>query len=112
VLQPLQSNRDVRQADGCYPVKPGWADFVWEKIARATAAGHLGCSANFPTRDFRSVRTTLAAFRWCFQVLDLDSLEKQPGAMGLKIGVRIQADIFTELGIGSKRLEAPNYLLR
>jgi hypothetical protein len=41
-------------------VKAGWADIVWEKIARATAAGNLGCSAKIsPTQGLQEHETTL-----------------------------------------------------
>jgi hypothetical protein len=86
-------------------VKPGWADFFWEKIARATAAGHLGCSAKIcPTQGLQEHETTLC----CIYVGDFSSRPEvqrvllELEAMGLKIECGFKPDIFTELGIGSK----------
>jgi hypothetical protein len=86
-------------------VKPGWADFVWEKIARATAAGHLGCGAKIaPTQGLHEHETTLC----CIYVGDFSSRPEvqrvllELEAMGLKIKCGFKPDIFTELGIGSE----------
>jgi hypothetical protein len=86
-------------------VPPGWADFVWEKIARATAAGHLGCSAKIaPTQGLQEHEMALC----CIYVRDFSSRPEvqrvllQLEAMDLKIKCGFKPDIFTELGIESK----------
>jgi hypothetical protein len=86
-------------------VKPGWADFVWEKIARATAAGHLGCGAKIsPTQGLQEHETTLC----CIYVGDFSSRPEvqrvllELEAMGLKVNCGFKPGVFTELGIGSK----------
>ena len=86
-------------------VRPGWADFVWEKIARATAAGHLGCGAKIaPTQGLLEHETTLC----CIYVADFSSRPEvqrvllELEAMDLKIKCGFKPDIFTELGIETK----------
>jgi hypothetical protein len=86
-------------------LKPAWADFVWEKIARATAAGHLGSSAKIaPTQALPEHEKVLC----CIYVGDFSNRPEvkrvllELEAMDLKIKCGFKPDIFTEFGIESK----------
>jgi hypothetical protein len=83
--------------------RPETADDVWEKIARATAMGNLGCAAKItPTRNLRESHPVI-----CVYVKDsTDRHEVQRVLLTLRNDLGImegmsgfKPDVFTHLGI-------------
>lgn len=85
-----------------FQFKKDWIDHYWNKIARATADGRLGCSAKVaPAADLVDPQTALI----CVYVDDFRNradvkrvlLELQ--GMGFHVRLGFKPDIFTELGM-------------